>query len=195
MIIFPQEPQSKRGDPGLLWRVWRRECGSTLESLKSQCGGRNVVLPWELWVLEGSQVIRKGPNRANPSQSTVSHGGLPEETVDEFGDRVGAGLRMTFWADLDTRYSQGWPSPLPTTACCFHLPTHHLHLPSWTPRTYLRIPTFRDHCPQTANPWGLGGQCLWRRKPSLATSLDRSLQIHLTIPSLSHTQAFARCSL
>lgn len=39
MITFPQEPQSKEGDPGLLWRVGGRRHGSTLESLKGVTAG------------------------------------------------------------------------------------------------------------------------------------------------------------
>ena len=49
--------------------------------------------------------------------------------------------------------------------------------------------------PATPNPLRLGRQCLWRRKSSFITSLDQSLELCLAIPDLSHTQAFARCSL
>ena len=59
--------------------------------------------------------------------------------------------RMTFWAWIP-HLPNGGHRPFPPHPAALPLPTHHLQLPSWTPRTYFRIPTSWDHHPQRATP-------------------------------------------
>lgn len=76
VITFPGNPNPS-GRPSLLWNIWERRHGSTLESVVgSGAGGkRGPVLGAVDW--GKSQAVRKSLNRANSLESTVSHGGLP----------------------------------------------------------------------------------------------------------------------
>lgn len=126
--------------------------------------------------------------------------GFLEEAVDEFGNGVGVGLPLLGRCGIPgfPRGGQGWPTSLPTTSCC---------TPLWPPVTSTSLAKPQENISGSSAPgpsvprqpppnsWGLGGQCLQRRKSSLVICLDQSLGLHLTIAHLSHTQAFARCFL
>lgn len=103
-----------------------------------------------------------------------------------------------FWAGVGYLAFPGVANA-PSHHILLHAPltTCYLHLPSQTPGNYFRILGSWAQRPPPATPhsWGLGGQCLRRRKSSLVVSLDQSLGLHLTIAGFSHTQAFARCFL
>ena len=117
--------------------------------------------------------------------------GFLEEAVNEFGDRVEClGIeKMTFGAGLAIPPPQGWPDIL--LFVCTPISSSYLAGPQ---RPISGLPPPGIIIRRQPPPF-LGRQSLWRRKPSLAISLDQSLEIHLAVSGLSHTQALGRCSL
>lgn len=162
-----------------VWWWWAWGGGGGMGSCPGSCGFGGVRL---------QEKVQTG--QISSKVLSVTEGFL-EEAVNEFGDRIEClGIeKMTFGAGLAIPPPQGWPDIL--LFVCTPISSSYLAGPQ---RPISGLPPPGTLICRQPPPF-LGRQRLWRREPSLATSLDQSLEIHLAVSGLSHTQALGRCSL